>query len=534
MVDRAVPVDRPRHDVFTQLPMVDWYDPYHLLLTGLQVLVWEFVGQGRAMEESARSPDIPVFGRDELWFDFVADVGDGWNSTFAIASLLAQERLEMGGRALPRGRFLLFGGDEVYPVPTQRSYRERFIEPYAAALPSEDVPPAKRPVMLAIPGNHDWYDGLVSFTRLFTQYREIGAWRTLQAQSYFALQLPQGWWLWAMDVLPESYMDYGQREYFRHASYRLEKGDRVILVAAQPDWAERRLRYADESHFWTVEKEFIEPRHATVHLWLSGDLHHYRRHERREPDGTTNPNFQRITSGGGGAFLYPTHRPAKRSVVVGDQEFVRKAAFPSLVTSFRLSFLNLAFAAKNWKLGIFPAGVLYWLLTWVKTPAAPDEVFRNPGTLLWLFVILAGFVIFADSERRWFRWVGGLSHGIAQILTASLVTGFVNRTFLEGGVSVTDIIAANVLNFVAGMIVGPTIFGLYLLVALNVFGFHPEEAFSSLRIQDYKQFLRLHITPEGKLEIFPVAIRKVPRRNHGRARYTLIESPLVIDPTRAS
>lgn len=519
--------------------MVEWYHPYRLLLTGLQVLVWEFVGQGRAMEEAPRSYAIPAFGKDELWFDFVADVGDGWNSTFAIASLLAQERLVVNGQELPRGRFVLFGGDEVYPVPTQRGYLERFVAPYSAALPLPEPPappPPGRPALLAIPGNHDWYDGLVSFSRQFTQYRDVGAWRTVQAQSYFALKLPQKWWLWAMDVLPESNMDHGQREYFGYASTRLSPGDHVILVAAQPDWVEQEIRYKEESHFWQIEDELITPRGATVHLWLSGDLHHYRRHEARKPDGTPDEKFQRVTSGGGGAFLFPTHRPARRSVVVGDREFVRKATFPSPVTSFRLSFLNLLFAAKNWKLGVFPMGVIYWLLTWVKVPEgwpAPGawvEVFGSPGILLWLFVILGGFVVFADATRRWFRWLGGLGHGFAHIVTAGIVTGFINRTWLSGGVTATDLLAANVLNFVAGMIFGPTVLGLYLLVAVNLFGAHPLEAFSSLRIEDYKHFLRLHVTADGRLELYPLAVAKVPRKGRGHARYHLIEGPVVIDP----
>ena len=44
-----------------------------------------------------------------------------------------------------------------------------------------------------------------------------------------------------------------------------------------------------------------------------------------------------------------------------------------------------------------------------------------------------------------------------------------------------------------GWLAGSFLTGLYLLVSLNVFGRHSEEAFSALRIQDYKNFLRLHI-----------------------------------------
>lgn len=53
--------------------------------------------------------------KDEFWFDFMADTGDGGNSTYAVARLLAQPSLKVkcGGskKFLPRGALLLIGGD---------------------------------------------------------------------------------------------------------------------------------------------------------------------------------------------------------------------------------------------------------------------------------------------------------------------------------------------------------------------------------------------------------------------------------------
>ena len=45
-----------------------------------------------------------------------------------------------------------------------------------------------------------------------------------------------------------------------------------------------------------------------------------------------------------------------------------------------------------------------------------------------------------------------------------------------------------------------------------MFGRHSEEAFSALRIQDYKHFLRLHIARDGTLTIYPIKLPRVPRR----------------------
>ena len=53
--------------------------------------------------------------------------------------------------------------------------------------------------------------------------------------------------------------------------------------------------------------------------------------------------------------------------------------------------------------------------------------------------------------------------------------------------------------------------GLYLFISLHFFGRHDNEAFSALKIEDYKSFLRLHIDKNGELTIYPIKIEKVPR-----------------------
>src|SRR6185503_16654661 len=65
----------------------------------------------------------------------------------------------------PRGEILLFGGDTAYPVATAQEITNRVIAPWNQVL--EEVPDEKARVILGIPGNHDWYDGLDGFQRLF-------------------------------------------------------------------------------------------------------------------------------------------------------------------------------------------------------------------------------------------------------------------------------------------------------------------------------------------------------------------------------
>lgn len=53
------------------------------------------------------------------------------------------------------------------------------------------------------------------------------------------------------------------------------------------------------------------------------------------------------------------------------------------------------------------------------------------------------------------------------------------------------------------------LFGCYLYVAVNIFHVHYDEAFSALRIPDFKGFSRLHISPSGDLHVYSLAMDKV-------------------------
>jgi hypothetical protein len=77
--------------------------------------------------------------------------------------------------------------------------------------------------------------------------------------------------------------------------------------------------------------------------------------------------------------------------------------------------------------------------------------------------------------------------------------------------------------------IGSTIMGVYLLLSLNVFGRHSEQAFSALRIEDYKHFLRLHIAADGTLKIYPIKLDRVPRRWRPRTDSDRMPSRLVPD-----
>ncbi len=178
--------------------------------------------------------------------------------------------------------------------------------------------------MLALPGNHDWYDGLTSFLRLFTQNRMIGGWRTEQKRSYFTVQLPHRWWLIGLDSQLDAYFDDPQLTYFEETlTANLQPGDSVIICAATPAWLKSSSGHPDafnglewfERNFVTSRKipgsSEREDTGAQARLWLSGDKHHYMRYaERLDPTDPPESARQMVTCGLGGAYLDTTHSMA--------------------------------------------------------------------------------------------------------------------------------------------------------------------------------------------------------------------------------
>src|SRR5437867_1980708 len=109
--------------------MVGWYDPGQLLNTGIQVLVSDLIGtrfdsrreQALAADKQEQPIDYSAVSGD-FWFDYMADTGDGWDSTSHMAGLVSRPTIQLGGETLPRGTFLLLGGDEIYPFASKKEY----------------------------------------------------------------------------------------------------------------------------------------------------------------------------------------------------------------------------------------------------------------------------------------------------------------------------------------------------------------------------------------------------------------------------
>jgi hypothetical protein len=352
-------------------------------------------------------------------------------------------------------------------------------------------------------------------------------------------------------------------KYFQLVATQIPDGDSIILCNSEPTWiyeAEYN-RYdpaVNDRNLDFVENEILKGK--SVQVFLAGDLHHYRRYQTQ--DGT-----QKITAGGGGAYLHPTHGWHANEIVETLQPeqadsartFFYKTSWPSPSVSRTLTFRNCLFPFVNWKFGIVPAG-LYLLTAWSVMAKVGDtgdfheaasRVFEKflltPFPIFWTTVLFLGFFLFTDTYSKWYRWTAGTVHAVLQIAATFFIgwgASYLAITTLGLAFQTpAQLLLTGALIFFGGWIVGSLLLGLYLLISLNVFGRHLNEAFSSLRIEDWKHFLRFHIDDGGRLTIFPIGIQRVPRQWKESSRDTgprfesndpratppeLIEAPIVL------
>lgn len=415
--------------------MTGWYDPVQLIQTGIRVAISTVFGQfadkrealaaANEISDAALDTRFDYSGREKdgaFWLDFVADTGDGWAPTFAVANRLAEKSLEPPGAPEPlkRGRILVMGGDQVYPTASREEYENRLIYPFEEAYHPEGEAPKwtkeDRPDLYAIPGNHDWYDGLKAFFHLFCRRtvkaagnagvdrngKVIGGRQTWQTRSYFALKLPGNWWLWGTDSQLEGYIDQPQIDYFQYvAEHWMDDQSKLIICVGAPDWEYVNVKRPETnfSTFSYLERlaGAVEGKTIRLGLVVSGDSHHYARYwetstEREGREGQES-RLDYITCGGGGAFLHPTHHlkkvrafessyppPGVRYDPRTDQDkkyprrFVlaakqgkpaEEAAYPSRTASRCITLGNVLFPALNWKFPLFlvlPYLLFIWML----------------------------------------------------------------------------------------------------------------------------------------------------------------------------
>ncbi len=525
-------------------PMAHWFNPKLLLQLLNNVIVSSMFGQyadRRLMiaaldnvlpEEHARRAEefrscLQADKDGGLWFDWVADLGDGFDSTYAMASLLAQSELKVGDVDLPRGQALVMGGDEVYPKATRQAYTNQLWQPYAWAAPDADKKKdAGRPV-LAIPGNHDWYDGLVLFLALFTREKSwhLGAWRSYQRRSYFAVRLTETWWLWATDIQLADNMDQPQFDYFKYIAAQMPENSKIILCSAEPGWL-----YTDTNrNSWEIMEYAAgiavnAGRGHTIPALLSGDTHHYSRYVSKE-------DRQYVTSGGGGAFLHPTHQ-LEQNVSVNfvdhreglelgtisnpeNPEKTRPAVYPSFSTSRLLTLRNIFFAFSNWDFSLLMGGIYFLFAVLISLRDRPD-VYALIAVIFGASLI--GYTFKQEVSRKFKIWSSAAVHAAAHVFVliyaARYAIAYNSASFTWNGEwwefwKWFGLLAVEMVP--VGFLVGSTLFGLNMLITCLLLRMNRNDAFSSLRIGAYKNFLRFRLTENG-FDMYVVGLERVPRR----------------------
>ncbi|CAN6478455.1 unnamed protein product [Victoria cruziana] len=633
------------------LDMVPWYSgtSADLFKTAFDLLVSVTLFVGRfdmrmmqaAMSKIHDKEDDLLYDhlreKEELWFDFMCDTGDGGNSSYSVARLLAQPFIEVkrgnSKHFLSRGDLLLIGGDLAYPNPSSFTYERRLFCPFESAMQPPhfykpehiavdkpeipcglaDLKQYDGPQCFVIPGNHDWFDGLHTFMRYICHKSWLGGWFLPQKKSYYALRLPKGWWIFGLDQALHSDIDVYQFKFFAELiTKEVGKHDSVIVITHEPTWL--LDWYWNETNGKNVSHLICDYLKGRCKLRMAGDLHHYMRHSFVAENDPVNIQHLLI-NGCGGAFLHPTHVFSNFKKFCGTTYEI-KAAYPSYKDSSRIALGNiLKFRRKNWQFD-FIGGVIYFILVFSMFPQCKLDHILQDDTLwghlknffstMWhaftymmehsyvssigiLALLLASFLFLPSKMPRKKRAIIGVIHVSIHMTAAILLmlllelgietcirhrllgtagyhtlyewyrsmenehfpdpTGLRRRIeqwtfgfypacirYLMSAFDVPEVMAvtrnsickagwesisrgqavvyyASVFLFfwLFSTPVVSLVFGSYLYVCINWLHLHFDEAFSSLRISNYKAFTRFHITKHGDLEVYTLAIDKVPK-----------------------
>lgn len=609
--------------------MTAWYGPRALTQTGIRDFVSRVIGQyadQRVLQAAVDRPYLaqlvarydysdplaapeqvlPADADGAVWVDYVSDSGDGFEPTYSIARLLTLPALELegAGRKLPSGNLLIMGGDQAYPYGSIEDYQKRLIQPFNLTSWHAELGPADvRKSVFVLPGNHDWYDGLSAFDRIFCSRRNgisagttFGPYQCRQHRSYWAIQLPHDWWIWGLDVQLTASLDVGQMQYFAAISDsfkdfsetlpRAKSRNKIILCIATPSWLEGDQAGTFEAYSENLRQILnLAIDNATVCCVISGDWHHYCRYFNNDH------RLNLITSGGGGAYLAPTHQlksvikvpwqlatdeaprlldfrlnapssTTDEAVANATMQARPEAVYPPRRTSRLLSWLVPAFPIWN-PTFCLALGTLYFLMYWFYTsalnitpfclgmstqerpfcPARPRERIPMDDILIGAKEVLTPFEHFyyLFDASRWqpflaitvllvfgliYQFLAGFKSGWKRIVESAVfwllhvflmaymadaVLSWAAASDALGKSGWLRILATSTIMWIVGGGLAGLMCGIYLFIGNRVLHTHHDNAFSSIRIAGYKNFLRLRITKDD-LTIYPIGLDRVPTR----------------------
>ncbi|MGW8064115.1 metallophosphoesterase family protein [Streptomyces ziwulingensis] len=291
-----------------------------------------------AQRAAAGAPADKVIRRadpDRFSFLVIGDPGEGGDPQYAVVPGL----LEAGRDT----RFAVVASDVIYPVGSADDYGTKFFRPY------RDYPAP----IYAIPGNHDWYEDLGGFMRVFCGDAPplppepaprplTPAWlRSLlwhrprpddgrrldearRMRSAPAQQAVQPGPYWAVDAGPVRIVgidtgllgtvDAEQGAWLREVS---RAPGPKILVTGSPLYVDGKHHPCPVEGGGTVDDIVRDPAHHYVAA-IGGDIHNYQRY----PVDVGGRTVQYVVAGGGGAFTHATHTIPRVSVAgVTERDF---------------------------------------------------------------------------------------------------------------------------------------------------------------------------------------------------------------------
>ncbi|KAG5506407.1 hypothetical protein JKF63_05910 [Porcisia hertigi] len=361
---------------------------------------------------------------------------------------------------LPRGSFVLVGGDLAYPSPNDETYTMRLFEPYHDAMsgntrlqsvfhaeqkrvvvadPSDadvahlhlldaatvsgmatghaaqqagcataEAALRSVPLLFAIPGNHDWFDGLTTYRKYIIEREWIGGWLMPQRSSFFVLRLPHNWFILCCDTGNLQDIDVAQRNYFLDAIEKYMDVDScAILAAHEPGWILEAME-RDEKPRQPEVNRVVEALGTRLRLRLAGDLHHYSRHV---PVDASSEAATLVVSGGGGAFLHG----ARDDVIISQGTRYRRAcAFPDRNTFMNMASRLWGFRVINWKFDLV-VGFLCLVLLMSVLPLPMDPLRSGRGTTAEVFGKVRLAQVFS-------LWVGYTTDIVSHVITHGVVS----------------------------------------------------------------------------------------------------------------
>jgi hypothetical protein len=468
---------------------------------------------------TAQAPTlIEALGRD-LYVDFVADTGDDVSVSRAVARLVfARYELPDPDRpgtymCVPRGEVLLFGGDTAYPVATAQELMDRVIVPWNQVL--QGLPDdGRRRVLLGVAGNHDWYDGLDGFGRMFRRRapgastrpavapvsRKMGEYHaqwarefvrggrvekpealvlsgytTVQNASYFALPLAPNLELLAVDRQLTT-TDSRQNEFLGHY-YHARPDSATLAVLPDPVY-----HFGDPSRTGTQMVESLNLDLADRETFvLTGDIHHYERLQRGK--------LLQVIAGGGGAFLHPAR--------IAEGGLTPSLVWPDVAQCRRL-LRKVPWKLARGRSGFLPHFGLAGLF--VLAYIISHRLYLHSGLVVSASILTTLFIggiyaLIGGVMRK--PSVLPIAFGAA-LLTVMLPIGgslFLDAALERLGWS-ASVAIIGLVTLAIDVFAGAFIFGSYLAL-LTLLGYENMQAFTVLDHPGFKHFVRLRVRADG-------------------------------------